>query len=99
MASLLSLERFLPPPRYPQREVTEWVRAWLLEPREGESPEMLEKAQRLLAVYESAGVETRASVVPIEEVFHPTDFETQNGRYREIARTAGTDVARRALRA
>lgn len=50
MASLLSLERFLPPYRYPQREVTEWVRAWLLEPREGESPEARAKAQRLLAV-------------------------------------------------
>jgi alkylresorcinol/alkylpyrone synthase len=99
VASLLSLERFLPPYRYPQREVTEWVRAWLLEPREGESPEARAKAQRLLAVYESAGVETRASVVPIEEVFHPKDFETQNGRYREIACRAGKDVARRALEA
>ena len=99
MASLLSLERFLPPYRYPQREVTEWVRAWLVEPREGELPGAREKGERLLAVYESAGVETRASVVPIEEVFHPKDFETQNRRYREIACRAGADVARRALEA
>ena len=99
MASLLSLERFLPPYRYPQREVTEWVRAWLVEPHEGEAREAREKGERLLAVYQSAGVETRASVVPIEEVFHPKDFETQNGRYRDIARSAGTDVARRALQA
>lgn len=100
MASLLSLERFLPPYRYPQREVTKWVRDWLLEPRpEGEAQAGDEKSERLLSVYETAGVETRASVVPIEEVFHPKDFETQNRKYREIACSAGTDVARRALQA
>jgi len=100
VASLLSLERFLPPYRYHQREVTEWVRDWLLEPRPGGAPsEGEEKAERLLSVYETAGVETRASVVPIEEVFHPKDFETQNRRYREIACRAGADVAGRALAA
>ena len=100
MASLLSLERFLPPYRYPQREVTKWVRDWLLEPRPaGEAQARDEKSERLLSVYETAGVETRASVVPIEEVFHPKDFETQNRTYREIACSAGTDVARRALQA
>src|SRR4029450_8883976 len=100
MASLLSLERFLPPYRYPQREVTKWVRDWLLEPRpEGEAHEGDEKGERLLSVYGTAGVETRASVVPIEEVFHPKDFETQNRRYREVACSAGTDVPRRALQA
>jgi len=100
MASLLSLERFLPPYRYPQREVTKWVREWLLEPRSaGQAQPGDEKGERLLSVYETAGVETRASVVPIEEVFHPKDFETQNRRYREIACRAGTDVVRRALQA
>src|SRR6185436_1272330 len=98
MASLLSLECFLPPYRYPQREVTKWVREWLLEPRSaGEAQPGDEKGERLLSVYETAGVETRASVVPIEEVFHPKDFETQNRRYREIACRAGKDVVRRAL--
>ena len=98
MASLLSLERFLPPYRYHQREVTEWVRDWLLEPRPaGVAQEGEEKGERLLSVYETAGVETRASVVPIEEVFHPKDFESQNRRYREIACRAGADVAGRAL--
>ena len=42
---------------------------------------------------------TRASVVPIEEVFRPRDFEAQNDLYIEIARTAGIDLARRALAA
>jgi len=50
-------------------------------------------------VYASAGVKTRASVVPIEEVFRPGDFETQNRKYREIACRAGADVSRRALEA
>jgi alkylresorcinol/alkylpyrone synthase len=45
----------------------------------------------------NAGVRHRASVVPIQEVFRPGDFETQNRRYGEIAREAGVDLARRAL--
>ncbi len=90
MATLLSLERYLPPHRYDQEVVTGWVREWL-----GEEPSPV--SRRLLSVYASAGVKTRASVVPIEDVFHPADFETQNRRYREIACRAGADVARRAL--
>ena len=92
MTTLLAVERFLAPHRYPQDEVTRWVEEWLQE--EGSTA-----ATRLLAVYGSAGVETRASVVPIEEVFRPGDFETQNERYREIARAAGIDLARRTLEA
>ena len=100
MASLLSLERYLAPYRYPQREVTQWVREWLQSPAEaGAQAQGAASAERLLAVYETAGVTTRASVVPIEEVFHPRDFETQNRKYREIACRAGADVAGRALAA
>src|SRR5215468_1030572 len=88
MSVLLALERFLPPYRYEQAEVTRWVREWLEEGGGSSS---------LLSVYGHAGIETRASVVPIEEVFHPRDFETQNRRYCEIARKAGTDLVRRVL--
>jgi alkylresorcinol/alkylpyrone synthase len=91
MATLLALERYLAPYRYRQEEVTGWVRAWLEENGGSE-------ARRLISVYESAGVKARASVVPIEEVFHPRDFEHQNDVYRRIACEAGTDLARRALR-
>jgi predicted naringenin-chalcone synthase len=90
MPTLLALERYLPPFRYEQEEVTRWVRDWL---EEDDSP----SARRLLSVYESAGVKTRASVVPIEEVFHPGDFETQNGRYRDWAPKIGINLARRVL--
>src|SRR5687768_17466961 len=90
MASILGIERFLPSYRYDQSEVIPWVREWL---NEGEAA----AAARLLPVYESAGVRTRASVVPIEEVFHPRDLQGQNDRYAEIARSAAADVARRAL--
>ena len=90
MAILLSIERYIPPHRYDQAAVTERVRAWLAEEPGGASA-------RLLSVYASAGVHSRASVVPIEQVFHPGDFETQNRLYREIAIRAGTDVTRRAL--
>jgi alkylresorcinol/alkylpyrone synthase len=90
MAVLLSLERFLPPFRYEQEEVTRWVRAWL---EEKEDP----ACRRLLSVYSSAGIKTRASVLPIEEVFSPGDFETQNDRYRDLARGVAVDLAERAL--
>ncbi|MCG6923387.1 MAG: type III polyketide synthase [Acidobacteria bacterium] len=90
MADILALERYLPPHRYPQEEVIGWVREWL-----DEDPPA--RSRRLLPVYSAAGVRTRASVVPIEEVFHPADFETQNRRYREIAIAAGTDLTRRTL--
>ena len=92
MATLLSIERFLPPYRYGQETVTGWVRSWL-EAGNGDG----EAARRLLSVYAAAGVKTRASVVPIEQVFDPGDFETQNDTYRRIACEAGTDLARRAL--
>jgi alkylresorcinol/alkylpyrone synthase len=90
MATLLAVERFLPPYRYDQETVTRWVRDWL---ESSADPQ----AKRLLSVYTRAGIETRASVVPIEQVFHPGDFETQNDRYRQVACSAGADLARRAL--
>jgi predicted naringenin-chalcone synthase len=90
VASILAIERYLPPFRYQQPVVTEWVKAWLTENGRHDSA-------RLLSVYAAAGVERRASVVPIEQVFFPKDFETQNDKYREIAVAAGSDVARRAL--
>jgi alkylresorcinol/alkylpyrone synthase len=90
VTALLSIERFLPPYRYDQEIVTGWVRSWL---EESGDP----AASRLLSVYSTAGVKTRASVVPIEEVFAPGDFETQNDRYREVSRRAGIELAQRAL--
>ncbi len=90
MATLLSIERYLPRYQYPQDIVTTWVERWL-------ETEPSSTARRLLSVYASAGVKMRASVVPIEEVFHPGDFETQNRKYRDVACRAGADVARRAL--
>jgi len=90
MTKLLAIERYLPPYRYEQEEVTSRVRAWLEE--EGGA-----SAARLLNVYQTAGVKRRGSVVPIEDVFAPRDFERQNDRYIEIARAAGADLASRAL--
>ena len=90
MPALLAIERFLPPYRYEQETVSAWVRDWLSE--DGGAA-----AARLLSVYAAAGVKTRASVVPIERVFRPLDFEAQNDLYGEIARAAAIDVAQRAL--
>src|SRR5437899_422200 len=88
MATLLAIERFEPPYRYSQDEVTRWVSDWL-----GDHP----TGRRLLSVYSSAGVASRASVVPIEQVFHPGDFETQNDVYRDVASREGAALVRRAL--
>jgi alkylresorcinol/alkylpyrone synthase len=90
MVTLLALERYIAPHRYEQAVVTERVRAWLT--AGGASD-----ATRLLKVYAAAGVACRGSVVPIEQVFEPGDFETQNDLYRELATRAAIDVARRAL--
>jgi alkylresorcinol/alkylpyrone synthase len=90
MAVLLSIERFLPPYRYEQEIVSGWVRRWLEAGGDGH-------ASRLLSVYSTAGVKRRASVVPIERVFAPRDFEAQNDLYVEHARGIGVDLARRAL--
>jgi alkylresorcinol/alkylpyrone synthase len=92
MTTLLAIERYVPPYRYEQGVVTEWVRRWLEEDPRG-------VPMRLLSVYRSAGVHARASAVPIEEVFQPADFETQNRRYREIACGAATAIAARAIEA
>jgi alkylresorcinol/alkylpyrone synthase len=89
MATILNVERFHPPYRYDQSEVTRWVRAWLEEHADG--------AARLLSVYETAGVHSRASVVPIEQVFFPGDFETQNDLYCDAARRAAVPLAERTL--
>jgi alkylresorcinol/alkylpyrone synthase len=91
MPTLLSVERYLPPFRYDQETVTGWVREWI---EESGDPE---KAARLLSVYAGAGIKTRASVVPIEQVFRPGDFETQNDLYRELGREIAVDLARRCL--
>ena len=73
------LERFLPPYRYDAaRRSTGWVRAWLSSRDEGDALEGAEGRRGCSRSTPRAGVETRASVVPIEEVFHPGDFETQN---------------------
>ena len=90
MATLLAIERFLPPYRYEQEQVTGWIREWLAEGGDPNGP-------RLLSVYATAGVKMRASVLPIEEVFAPRDFEAQNDRYCEIARGAAVGLATRAL--
>jgi predicted naringenin-chalcone synthase len=90
MSSLLAIARYSPPYRYEQDEVTRFVRAWLEESG-------ADGASRLLSVYETAGVKRRGSVIPIEQVFAPPDFERQNDRYIEIARSAGAETARQAL--
>jgi alkylresorcinol/alkylpyrone synthase len=91
MAVLLAVERFHPPYRYEQEVVTGWVRRWL----EGAGDA---QALRLLSVYATAGVRARASVVPIERVFAPRDFEAQNDLYIEHARKVAIELAERALK-
>jgi alkylresorcinol/alkylpyrone synthase len=88
MATLVAIERFVPPYRHTQEEVSKYVEEWL-----AEDP----AARRLLSVYASAGVAARGSVVPIDEVFHPGSFEEQNDRYREVQIQTGIRLARSVL--
>jgi alkylresorcinol/alkylpyrone synthase len=90
MAVLLAIERFLPPYRYEQEIVAGYVRRWL-------ERSDAQTAARLLSVYSTAGVKTRASVVNIERVFDPGDFETQNDLYIEHSRGMAVDLCRRVL--
>jgi alkylresorcinol/alkylpyrone synthase len=71
--------------------VVPWIRRWL-EPLEPHARE------RLLGVYDTAGVARRGSVVPIEQVFEPRGFEAKNDLYVSAAREAGICLARAALR-
>jgi alkylresorcinol/alkylpyrone synthase len=80
----------VPPFRYEQHEVVPWIRSWL-EAGNG-------AGARLLGVYDSAGVARRASVIPIEEVFTASDFESKNERYCSIAKDAASELCSRALR-
>ena len=90
MAFLLSLERYVPPYRYTQAEVLPWIRRWL-------EPLPAHARERLLAVYDTAGVARRGSVLPIEQVFRPAGFEAKNDAYVRAACEAGTVLARAAL--
>jgi alkylresorcinol/alkylpyrone synthase len=90
VALLLSLERFVPPHRYAQAEVVPWIRRWL-------APLDAHARERLLGVYDTAGVACRGSVLPIEEVFRPDGFEAKNDAYVQAACEAGTTLARNAL--
>jgi alkylresorcinol/alkylpyrone synthase len=88
VATLVAIERFVPPYRYTQEEVSTYVEEWLADDA---------AARRLLSVYAAAGVATRGSVVPIDEVFHPASFEEQNDRYREVQIQTGIRLARSVL--
>ena len=91
MASLLAIERFLPPYRYGQEEVTGWVRAWLdgRRRRRRRPPPLRLRLGR----GEDPGQRGahRGGLPP------PATSSTQNDRYRRIACEAGMDLARRAL--
>jgi predicted naringenin-chalcone synthase len=69
-----------------------WIRRWL-------EPLPEHARERLLAVYDTAGVARRGSVLPIEEVFRPRGFEAKNDLYVRAACDAGISLARAALQA
>ena len=74
---------------YAQATVKQHVRAWL----NGEGT----RHERILSAFDSALVERRSSVVPIEEVFRARSFGASNDLYIRHAVDLATDVAQRAL--
>lgn len=55
------------------------------------------RSERLLRAYERGLVDTRACVLPIEEVFQPRGFEEKNDIYMRAAADLGEKAVRRAL--
>jgi predicted naringenin-chalcone synthase len=74
---------------YEQATVKSHVRAWL----NGDGS----RRERILSAFDSALVERRSSVVPIEEVFRARSFGASNDLYIRHAVELATDVAQRAL--
>jgi hypothetical protein len=68
VATLLAIERYVPPYRYAQEEVSRYVEEWLV----GDAA-----VCRLLSVYASAGVSTRAS--PEQPSVPNNPFSSRNG--------------------
>jgi alkylresorcinol/alkylpyrone synthase len=75
--------------QYEQATVKQHVRAWL----NGDGA----RHERVLSAFDSALVERRSSVVPIEEVFRARSFGASNDLYIRHAVDLATDVAQRAL--
>jgi len=89
MSYLLATATDLPPFRYDQETAERHVRAWL-----GEEGERL---QRILGAFERGAVASRASVMPIEEIFRPRGFGEKNALYMRAAVEMGERAVRKCL--
>ena len=89
MAYVVSAARHLPAHRYAWEEVTPWIAGWLRE--HGVDP------GRALRICGNAQIESRSSVLPIEEIFREKSLTESNRIYRENAVGLGARVSREAI--
>jgi predicted naringenin-chalcone synthase len=85
MSTIRSTAVATPPHRYDQGTVLARVRRWLGD----RAPD----AESLLRAFDGGLVRSRASVVPLEEVFAPRTFEEKNRVYMEAAVDLGEQAA------
>jgi alkylresorcinol/alkylpyrone synthase len=76
---------------YTQNEVTAGVLAWLRRTGAAVEPQVVER------LFSRAGVSTRASLRPLDEVFNDATFAERNSIYREAMIGVGTELARSAM--
>jgi alkylresorcinol/alkylpyrone synthase len=89
---LATIETRPAPFLYTQNEVTAGVVAWLRRTGAAVEPQVVER------LFSRAGVSTRASLRPLDEVFKDATFAERNAIYREAMIGAGTELARSVLR-
>jgi len=89
MGVVLGTGTAFPEHAVPQAELARRVGAWL-EGR-GKSP------QRILSVFENAGVEERRSALPLDELFTPRGFGARSADYARHAVDLAEEAARAAL--
>ena len=77
MAYVVSAAKHLPAHRYAWEEATPWIAGWLRE--HGVDP------GRALRICGNAQIESRFSVLPIEEIFREKSLTESNRIYRENA--------------
>ena len=93
MPFLATIETLPAPFKHQQSEVTAGVLAWLKAAASDVDPRAVER------LFARAGVSTRSSLKPLDEVFVDATFAERNAIYQEAMVRSGIEIARRALAA
>lgn len=89
-SKILTVSTVRPPYQYTTDQVITEVKKWL-----ADQPELLQK--KAIRIFEGAQIETRSSILPIEQVFSDLSFEEKNNLYIEKAIEIGEEVLSMAI--